>query len=242
VCSFSDGLQCLYSLQGTHGGVYIENVTECFPEKETRVLTNRGFLYLDEIEECESQGVEMQYACYDRTTKGIVYSRGVLVKPTKVPTHLVDFTQRNTRAHWDAGSDDYGVTSSAEANHLSLLVTPNHRMYVQVGERMAPADAGHRHSVNLRSNEGVDIDFQTISAEELTAGFDCSCPTDNIPGCRLAEKPCMHFRNETSAVRFLGHADGGFAGAGNLPDLPVSGAGDQLAAFLRLYGQSQQRN
>ena len=100
---------------------------KCFPALQTRVLTDTGFLFLDEIERRLAAGERVQYACYapsgslpqmkaEDAMKGeLHYCDGDLVFPAP-PKTLIE------------------VFSAHEQSHVSLLVTPNHDMYAQLGD------------------------------------------------------------------------------------------------------------
>ena len=112
---------------------------ECFGE-DTRVLTNRGFLFLDELEAAAADSHPLLYACYDVRSDQWVYRPGQLVLPP-AGTHssLIEFTQANEARRWAAGSDAYGrglqteEERSAQTNRLSIRTTADHDLFVQVG-------------------------------------------------------------------------------------------------------------
>ena len=97
----------------------------CFSERDTRVLTNAGFLFLADIEARIDAGQQLLYACYDTSTQSIVYMPGrvVLVPP---PTRWVDFTHSSVRRLWDATSDDYGSTVPASGAYANRLTPAHH--------------------------------------------------------------------------------------------------------------------
>lgn len=117
----------------------------CFPSECTRVLTNFGFAFLDEIERHMRQGEEVLYAAFDVKSKSIVYRRGVLVYPNgglEINQDFIEFTDVVGRErHWAADSapfidEDAGAERSS--SFVSLLVTPEHEMYVQGDNGTAP--------------------------------------------------------------------------------------------------------
>ena len=111
----------------------------CFPEADTRILTNHGLLFLDQIEALLSVGVEVLYGCYEEESKTLKYSKGTLGFPKQPPPYLVEFTSANEGSVWAEGSGDYGTDGEAEgegySRHVSLRVTPGHDMYVQLGNQ-----------------------------------------------------------------------------------------------------------
>ena len=157
-----------------------KNSFECFPALQTRVLTDTGFLFLDEIETRVKRGDRVLYACYapDRrephrkhedAMKGqLLYCTGQLYFPPECewPKTLIELSSANERRRWAAGSGPYGTdlpsgdtetddggedsdgghekekgdSSTARpliSRHVSLLVTPKHEMYVQMGNKPA---------------------------------------------------------------------------------------------------------
>ena len=144
---------------------------KCFPAHQTRVLTDTGFLFLDEIEARLARGEQVLYACYAPHTRDpqrrpedvmkgeLVYRTGTLFFPSAPPQTLIEVSSAHERKRWTEGSGAYGLGSS-EADvseedddviseddddaseprtprpynhHASLLVTPDHDMYVQRG-------------------------------------------------------------------------------------------------------------
>lgn len=229
-------------------------ILDCLPESDTRVLTNQGFLFLDEIEARVKRGDEtdmsdeqarLLFACYDIATAGLQYHPGQLVYSQDKPQHLVDFTDRRTRDMWTPDASETATTgvNNADSNHVSLRVTPNHRMFVQMCDRSTAAGPVAT-EVEARTHHGAEMPFRTITADQLTAGFKCECGDS----CTAADA-CMHPRTASSTLRFLAHAAGGFQpiapmsvdtiasvdSALPVHQLPVATSA-QLDAFLELYG------
>lgn len=93
----------------------------CLPERDSRVLTDAGFLTLVELESRIASGCVMQYACYDVASAQLQYRPGKIVLGA-APEYLVDFTEADSK-HQLEGRD---------TNRLALRVTPDHDMYVKV--------------------------------------------------------------------------------------------------------------
>jgi len=197
----------------------------CLPEHDTRVLTDRGFLFLADIERRIGDGESVLYACYDTKTASIVYRAGqpVIVPP---PTSWVDFTEAGTRALWDATSDDYGSTVPANsecASRLTLRTTPEHDMYVQL-------------CTTHEERHMAPIAPRKMAALELAPGFDCDCDT--------AGRPCAHgysqYRMYTGAQYGLQTPADVISLADRSESSPVVQLGlhsaDELDAFLELFG------
>ena len=95
-----------------------ENI--CFPEADTRILTDTGMLFLDQIEARLARGERVQYACFegDEAAAGelsddevppgkLVYRDGKL-KLYSDPAELVEFNSSCARKRWAADSRSYG--------------------------------------------------------------------------------------------------------------------------------------
>ena len=127
---------------------YAVHTLYCLPEVDSRVLTNHGFLFLDEVERLIERGEEVLYASFKRNSANavcgddvmqgeLVYRRGdlMIVPEQHAPTHLLCFNSENGEGgHALVSSvDDAVETARSDNRHLSLRVTPDHRMYGQVG-------------------------------------------------------------------------------------------------------------
>ncbi|KAJ2413668.1 Elongator subunit [Coemansia sp. RSA 2530] len=88
----------------------------CFPASDTRVLTDAGFLFLDEIERLLAGGRRVLYACYDTASGALVYRGGRLVE-AEPPAELVTIESGERDGGWD----------------VSLRCTPNHVVFAQRG-------------------------------------------------------------------------------------------------------------
>ena len=139
----------------------------CFCESDTRVLTNHGFLFLDEIEEQQRAGVELLFGCYDKQERQLLYRTGELVLPKQPPPYLVEFTEPNESGRWAEGSGLYGneqTQKSKSSSHVSLRVTPDHDMFVQTGRMQRDG------STVWDKTRGAEDPHRKVSAESLLAG------------------------------------------------------------------------
>ena len=125
-------------------------LVHCFPA-DHQLLTDRGFMDLDEVlaaapylapstPSCRpARAKELLFAAYNPYTKAIAYvpATGLVVKQA---TKLVEFGGEAAAAQWSVSSDERAQTQS-QLNGVSLLVTPEHDMYAQVGQRRSEKDS-----------------------------------------------------------------------------------------------------
>ena len=103
----------------------LEISDDCLPESDTRVLTDKGMLFVDEIETRIRRGERVLYACYELDSEALCYRTGKLVfPPVKQKQQLLCFTAEE-QCECEGGEDE-----------AMLRVTPSHRMLVrQPGQR-----------------------------------------------------------------------------------------------------------
>lgn len=211
----------------------------CFFEHDGRILTNEGFLFLEQLEVRLHAGENITYACFDPTTQEVLYRPGKIVYGDE-PEHVVEFTDPASESSWNETSDQYGSRrtllhskDAPHASHLSLRVTPNHRMYVQVGNQDT---TGERH---WQQQAGTEATPSLIPAHELASGFACDCAKHGA----TSTTTCMHGRD---SVRMLARASGGLVPQDVVhlrdeqQDSPARclqlTTKDELHAFIELYG------
>ena len=236
----------------------IEGCAYCFPESDTRVLTDAGLQFLDEIEARLAAGEDVQYACFDIEAGALVYGPGRLIIPP-APRRLLVFSSASEADRWTAESGPYGdgaaipavaadaavagemeeaheekegkegkeeeeqeevdvdavhdeqavaVQRRGQSHHVSLRVTPGHRMYVQLGQRELNSSAFCEHRRHLRDSDGslgaLVADSYTYVPAALLVGPPCDCPAPADPA--LLEQHCVHRRQ---GVRLLACAESG---------------------------------
>ena len=229
-------------------------LTHCFPEVDTRVLTNHGFLFLAEIEALLATNKEVLYGCYEptKTVKKVVrgeevdveveskvlkYCKGELVKPQErgipPPTHLLEFTSEGEEARWGEGSDPYGRKKAEKddkegekertySRHVSLRVTPEHRMFVQTGNKNVRGDVAWS---NTRSWDSATRTQGTESVENPH---------------RVEEASKLLSISPRASVRMLACAEAGYQPQSTTrrravqAELNLTDA--QFGAFLELFG------
>ena len=209
----------------------VTNDWECFTECDTRVLTDAGLLFLDEVEARLKAGQSLRYGCYDVSSQQLRYCTGRLVFPSRKPTHLLNFTSPDEMGRWGDKSGSYGNEgcSSQDAcdregeenrrsRHLSLRVTPSHRMLVQLGRETLTGE--------VKWDSGRGEPPSVVPADSLLSS--CSCPVAEL---------CEH---RSASVRMLSCAEAGHA-ADSSAELAqrqqrLGMQDEQFAAFLELLG------
>ena len=98
----------------------LEISDDCFAESDTRVLTDTGLLYVDEIETRLRRGEKVLYACYEMDSEALCYTTGKLVFPSaKRQQQLLCF------------ATEEGRESESAEDEAMLRVTLSHRMLVR---------------------------------------------------------------------------------------------------------------
>ena len=207
--------------------------SSCLRERDTRVLTDAGFLYLHEIEERVAGGEQVKYACYEAAAQRIVYSTGRIVHSAP-PARWVDFTQRRTRQHWPNTSDEYGATESDEGsqceaeNHLTLNTTPEHDMYVQ------PCDADGNDRYTRSEDSSSLVPPHKLKAVELAPGYQCHCSAAGVQ----CSHGYSHYRMFTAAANGVQQPTN--AVSHSTTDSPFAAlhlsSEDELNAAIELFG------
>ena len=207
-------------------------IRHCLPEADTRILTNHGFLFLDEIEQRLAAGVEVLYGCYEVTkvvdekvveSKQLRYCEGelVILQDEEVPNYLVEFTSENEKQRWAERSDAYGRPKKSKKNqhtdscHVSLRVTPDHDMYVQQGTMQM---------------DGKKVDWLPMLPTKEAAD-------SLLPVCHCAQPECQRCRGH---IRLLACAETGYLPQSNTRREAVRNAlqlsDAQFAVFIELFG------
>ena len=245
----------LYEEQGTPD--YL-NVCQCFAEADTRILTDGGLLFVDEIEARLHAGQSVLFGTYDVNDKALVYSTGRLVfphepsksvpSPPPHPKELVTFNSVDEGRRWAAGSADVESEDDSDGGpHLSLRVTADHRMFVQLGHMDGKANKGGKESVKWegythyqrKAQSQVARSYESPptvrSASTLWEASQCGCPAR-----RSGQPDCVHRR---LTLRMVGCAESGHLTVDSASESAVAavqtrlGLGhSQFLAFLELLG------
>ena len=112
----------------------------CWPVEDTRILTDRGYLFFEDINELEQRGEQPLFACYDVKSASLVFRPriGRLVHYEHNGA-IVDFTHAAERPRWAADSTMFGASSQSPptihtGGHFTLRVTPEHAVFTQHGD------------------------------------------------------------------------------------------------------------
>ena len=192
---------------------------DCARALDGQVLTNRGFLFLDELLAVPRE--ELLIAAYDPATKASVYEA-----PTEIVVNearermLVEFTHKNEASRWsDTESDAYGVALKAggprrgSSNQVSLVVTGGHDMYAKCGVQKSISRVWDG---SVLKGKRTETEFAKMKASVL-----------------LPQPDSM------AVVKFLANAEAGLAAAARAPPPYVHLLGGDMALeglFLELHG------
>ena len=201
---------------------------KCFPACDVRVLTNRGFLFLDELQ-VAMKGGDVRFASYDVATHRLVYGPGELVLPPGRQHRLINVTPASEQRRWAPGSGRYGTglreADKSRCNPFSLRVTADHHLYVQCGNELI---AGDEESIAWARRGELVAPPTKVEANQL------------LQTCNCAQAACSH---RTAHARFLGVAAQGVA-VDSEEDCEVERmlaaalglTAEQVDPFLELYG------
>lgn len=243
-------------------------VFNCVPEDDHQLLTDRGFMFLSEVEahNADPANPPLRFASYDPATEALVF-----VEPLRYVVNaagrqtLIEFTNAAEAGRWGATSDPYGRAARARArmeapvaagpaaevhtarrgeavavaglasesdamewerptNHVSLLVTGGHNMYIRTGK------FAERTTANGAPAPSVNWDRREVLPRTAPHGF------------HLARADALASSDPAAALSLLAHAAGGWAHS----EADAAAVADALAClslpvgaeatFLELYG------
>jgi len=141
------------------------NVDHCLAE-DHQVLTNEGFKFLSDLQQ---PGVwdRILIAAYDPASDRIVYQRpiGSIILHARQQQQMVEISEPSE--HFRLESDDpYDLPHATDSvsNHVSVLVTPGHQVYVHPGRVSTNA---HNYCITMaRGQDGLQ--FRKMKAEDLS--------------------------------------------------------------------------
>lgn len=184
----------------------------CLAE-DSQILTNKGFLFLDELLQQDQN--DLLICGYDPKNKQYVYepASDVIVNGSR-QQDMIEFTNHNESLRWGESSDPYGRYIESErngySNNVSLIVTPEHDMYARLGRYR-------------RSNPGKADCFQKSGSKGFAKWKAGGLLTDD----------------KNDGVQFLAFAENGVANTNIvLPfiDILELHSEEQINAFLSMYG------
>jgi hypothetical protein len=156
---------------------------ECFGP-DSRVLTNQGFLFHEELVAATSASTlqtPLLYACYDVSSEQLVFKPGRLVTPPNTAGRLISFTQAGETKRWSEDAADEGV--ALDSNGVSLLVSPSHEMFTQLGVADSDGDVAWMQQGSWPDRAAAP--FAKRTAEELEAGVEpCLCTNGANASCQ----------------------------------------------------------
>lgn len=165
-----------FSPVGPDFGTYAKRfpaLVNCFAE-DHEVLTNYGFMSLDDVLKWPKSKPSLLFASYDEDAEMIVYER-----PMRAPIvnkaatqEMIEFTPHNDASNWTQDFDLYGRRKQpavALGNRVSLMVTPNHDMFCKYGKVHPRRDVFNSTCLNDESgNEQWAVDaFEKRHAGEF---------------------------------------------------------------------------
>ena len=154
----------------------------CFSE-DTRLLTDDGFLFLDEVlarVHLASDGVtvlssSLRVACFNAVEQRIEYHAPsqFILKPLG-HHRMVEFATEKEQCSFSAQADEYGrypgkTGSKKRSDRVSLLVTADHDMYVQLGKQRT-GKTGKRTGVKWACEPGKGTGTNWVCGQVKAAG------------------------------------------------------------------------
>mmetsp|Transcript_15248 Transcript_15248/g.49741 ORF Transcript_15248/g.49741 Transcript_15248/m.49741 type:complete len:1999 (+) Transcript_15248:234-6230(+) len=91
----------------------------CFPADDHQLLTNHGFLSLDDVLQC--QDANLQFASYDPDTKLLKYeaAKHLVVKAEGMPEALVEISDHREQFLWTTATTSYGLSNAQIADGIN---------------------------------------------------------------------------------------------------------------------------
>jgi NADPH-dependent glutamate synthase beta subunit-like oxidoreductase/dihydroorotate dehydrogenase/Pyruvate/2-oxoacid:ferredoxin oxidoreductase delta subunit len=239
------------------GADALELNLSCVPEDDHQVLTNRGFMYLSEIEEYLEECAALEYeeggenwgtvagsafgelkiAALDQATNTLVYETPVrLVVNKSQKVELVDYTPERDTANWAELGTETGA--ALEEGSFSLLTTKDHRMLV----RAAQVNSAEAHERRAGAELDFDADVLDLGvAASKDGAVDAEASYQTTTSGHILEK----VQESQFAVKLPGRAANGARTAplseAEMESLPFVASlkersSEALQLFLNLYG------
>lgn len=190
----------------------------CLTE-EHQILTNKGFMFLHEIE----SNPDILVASFDPETNHLVYETYELVLNKYQTQEMIEMTHNNESRRWSSNSDMYGRNPEDKcidpSNGVSVIVTKGHDMYVKEGltNESTKGIYWKSHKVwNGSSSKYVQNEYKKVKAETLLTDSERDCVK------LLARAPSGIQIDKSASLPFISqlHLD----------------SDEKINSFLRVYG------
>lgn len=117
---------------------------ECFPDTDHQLLTNEGFMFLDEVLERVkvNRGGKvddwdgLRFASYDESRQQLIYEEPIELVINSVWDHpMVETTHKFEASRWGDGSNPFGMDKrKGNSTGISLVTTVGHNIYIATGK------------------------------------------------------------------------------------------------------------
>ena len=233
------------------GGYTVRNVARCFGT-DTRVLTDHGFLFVDEIELLLLAGKQVKYACYDKATDTLVYGPGRLVGKPNTEGLLYNMSHPLERAAFAAAAAAASAGPSRTTTPISASADGKEEVDEEGNTSMTDEDAdddeeevdekgqtSNHFSLRVTGDHElyVQVGINTrVQATRVSVNKGGDGKAHEAPFDKMQVLDAMKW----GVTRQLSAASGGVAVpagalAAQLAPLELTDR-SQIAAFLELYG------
>lgn len=197
----------------------------CFPASDTRVLTDAGFLFLDEIEARLARNERVLYACYDTASNALLYRNGRLVEAAP-PPELITIASDNN----DPLTNDSSSVGPSNWD-VSIRCTPNHVVFAQRGTTTAVWEDAEP----AAGRTAASMLPRCVSCRSVGAGQPQSAQCDACNG--REERQYERYRLVAAAkTGHAVHASSSQPHRGAELSNALQLDGQQLGAFFELFG------
>ena len=174
----------LYAPRGT--------VHQCFGT-DSRVLTNHGLLFLDQLQALISNGAEVKYAAYDKASQTLQYVTGTLrVNAADSNGRLVSFADPSEQERFAHPGPLKPTRQDTHCNYTSIRVTPDHDMFVQQAVGSSRMRVDHPPHAKMKAGRllagGRAVRFMASAARGVRPPF-CSFTLADVLRCTLGLQP-----------------------------------------------------
>jgi hypothetical protein len=155
----------------------IAECLDCFPENDHQILTNRGFMFLDEVEAHIVQDVTgkvidwngLKVANYNKQSRQIFYQEPLALVINGIgQNEMVEITNRGEARHWPNPPADIGDDDSDRSNGISIICTKKHKLFLRRGAANAMGKAISGSFAGEKFNLAQHPDaFVKVTAEDV---------------------------------------------------------------------------